>query len=238
MLILAVDTSTRSGSLALLRDETLLGTVAAQPQEPHSSGIFRDLSALLQQTKLELSQVDLFAVACGPGSFTGLRVGLTVVKAWAELFQKRIARVSTLEAIAAQSQSSVPLLAAFFAAGRGQVFGAVYSRDTERLVLQGEQAVFSPEEFVESLSLKRQGQFAHLVSSSPDVLSPALNNSVLKGSLVEPVSAVLAPTIGKLGYSRALHSEVVDACTLDANYVRRSDAEAHWKGPASKTSRA
>src|SRR5260370_18554190 len=106
MLILAIDTSTRSGSLAVLRGEMALAAVAAHEGEPHSSGLFRSLSGVLRELKLDLHQIDLFAVATGPGSFTGLRVGLTAVKAWAEVFGKPIPAISTLEANRAQSQRS------------------------------------------------------------------------------------------------------------------------------------
>src|SRR5260370_25233156 len=66
MLILAVDTSTRSGSLAVLRGEVPLAAVASHEQEPHSSGLFRSLSGVLGELKLDLHQIDLFAVAAGP----------------------------------------------------------------------------------------------------------------------------------------------------------------------------
>src|SRR5712691_12813627 len=84
MLILAIDTSTRSGSLAVLRGEMPLAAVASHEQEPHSSGLFRSLSGVLGELRLDLHQIELFAVAAGPGSFKGLRVGMKAVKAWAE----------------------------------------------------------------------------------------------------------------------------------------------------------
>src|SRR5713101_9362557 len=85
MLILAVDTSTRSGSLAVLRGEMPLAAIALREQEPHSSGLFRSLSGVLGELELDLHRIDLFAVAAGPGSFMGLRGGLTGVKALAEV---------------------------------------------------------------------------------------------------------------------------------------------------------
>jgi tRNA threonylcarbamoyladenosine biosynthesis protein TsaB len=238
MLILAIDTSTRSGSLAVLRKEISLGAVSCREQEPHSSGLFRSLSGLLGELKLDLHQIDLFAVATGPGSFTGLRVGLTAVKAWAEVFRKPIAAISTLEAIAGQSKGSAGLLAAFFAAGRGQIFGGLYAREEGRLARQSDEVVLSPEEFLQYVSAESRGTAVTLVSSTPEALGTAVKNSAFSASSVESVSGVLAPVVGKLGYSRAMRKDLVDAYSLDANYVRRSDAELLWKGPASRASRA
>ena len=100
---------------------------------PHD---FSATSPLLQdRTNFRVDQVDLFAVAAGPGSFTGLRVGLTAVKAWAEVHEKPIAAISGLEAIAAESlaaqatvASNTQFIAPFLDARRGQLFGAIYRR--------------------------------------------------------------------------------------------------------------
>ena len=102
MLILAVDTSTPAGSVAVLHDERLLGVISTWVGETYSSRIFRHLEFLLRELSLKTEQFDLFAVAAGPGSFSGLRVGFAATKAWAEVHQKPIAAVSALEAVAAQ----------------------------------------------------------------------------------------------------------------------------------------
>src|SRR5258708_1390054 len=103
MLILAVDTSTRTGSAAFLRDSEVLAEVSGYEETPYSTRLFRDVALLQDRAKFRLDQIDVFAVAAGPGSFSGLRVGLTAVKAWAEVHAKPIAAISGLEAIAAES---------------------------------------------------------------------------------------------------------------------------------------
>src|SRR6266851_7076898 len=103
MLILAIDTSTRTGSAAILRDSNVLAEVSGYEETPYSGRIFRDISMLQDRANCRMDQIDVFAVAAGPGSFTGLRVGLTAVKAWAEVYSKPIAAISGLEAIAAES---------------------------------------------------------------------------------------------------------------------------------------
>lgn len=232
MRILAVDTSTPAGGLAALEDTRVLGVVATWSGETYSSRMFRHLDFLLRETGLEMQQFDLYAVAAGPGSFTGLRVGLAAVKGWAEVHGKPIAAVSGLEAVAWQARNPAPLLAAVLDARRGQVFGGFYERVEHRLALRGDEVVMTPGGFLEQLSALAGGRETALVTPTPEVITPALAGSAFHHAPVEQVSTVLAPIIGLLGYARALRGQVVDAVRLDANYIRRSDAELLWKGPA------
>src|ERR1700675_3738923 len=102
MLIFALDTSTPAGSSALLRDAPILAQSEPTPDEPTPPNLLRQAISLLDSACISLEQIDLFAVCAGPGSFTGLRVSLTTVKGWAEIWKKPVAAVSALEAVAAQ----------------------------------------------------------------------------------------------------------------------------------------
>ncbi len=231
MLILALDTSTQAGSLAILRGNQVIGEVSTQVAETYSSRLFRHLEFLLHELSLDLKQVDLFAVAAGPGSFTGLRVGLTAVKAWAEVYRKPIAAVSALEAVAAQARGTYPLLVPVLDARRGQVYGGLYEHHDGELVRRGDEMVMTPSEFLEHLRTEAGETPLAFVTPTPEVVVDAVTQSAFRASSIELVSTVLAPVIGRLGFARAQRSEVVDALTLDANYVRRSDAELLWKAP-------
>src|SRR6202051_4498544 len=103
MLIFALDTSTPAGSFALLRDGTILGQCTVIPDASYSPNLLRYAASLLESTCISLEQIDLFAVCAGPGSFTGLRIGLTTAKAWAEIWGKPIASLSRLEGFAVSS---------------------------------------------------------------------------------------------------------------------------------------
>ncbi len=232
MLILAVDTSTQAGSLAVLEDARVMGVVSTWVEETYSSRMFRHLDFLLRELGLRLEQVELFAVAAGPGSFTGLRVGLTAVKGWAEVYQRRIAAVSGLEAVAFQAKAREPLLVPVIDARRGQIYAGLYERRGEDLVRQGDEVVMTPGEFLERLAGPAGKSALAFVTPTPEVLEAPLAGSIFRGRLVERVSTVLASVIGQLGFARAQRGELVDALTLDANYIRRSDAELLWKGPS------
>ena len=231
MLILAVDTSTQAGSLAVLRDTRVVGEVSTWVEETYSSRMFRHLEFLLSELQLQLQQIELFAVAAGPGSFTGLRVGLTAVKGWAEVYGRPIAAVSGLEAIAAQAKAQEALLVPVLDARRGQIYAGVYERRGQHLGRRGDEVVMAPAEFLQLLRGEAAEAPPAFVTPTPEVLDEPVAQSVFRGRVIEAVSTVLAPIIGQLGFARAQRGELVDALTLDANYVRRSDAELLWKGP-------
>lgn len=228
MLTLALDTASPSGSIAVLRDDKLIGVISTASDETYSSRLFRQLKFLLGELKLSVEAFDLFAVNAGPGSFTGLRVGLTAVKGWAETYGKPAVGISGLEAVAAQSRAD--LLVPVLDARRGEVYFGFYDREAGALVRRGEDRVASPDELLAALDEDRASTARVIVS--PDFASLRQIESELRqrGVPNEQVSPVLAPVIGRLAHQRALRGNTVDALGLDANYVRRSDAELHWKG--------
>ncbi len=253
MLILAVDTSTPSGSLAVLEGGRLMGVLGTDVQETYSSRLFRQLDFLLRELSLEIKEIDLFGVVAGPGSFTGLRVGLTAVKGWAEVHGRPVVAISGLEAVAAlaggtgvsESPEAVhaeepdksrdrpgglSYVAPVMDARRRQVYGGLYRRTPTGPVRHGDEVVMTAEEFLWELTARVGDERVVFASPTPHVLTEALANSRLQGSLVQQVPAMLAPTVGWLAWLKARRGETVDALTLDANYIRRSDAELLWKG--------
>lgn len=236
MLLLAVDTATRAGSLAVLRDGQLAGEISTASDETYSSRLFRQCSFLLQELHLEIRDFDFFAVNAGPGSFTGLRVGLAAVKAWAEVFSKPIIAVSGLEAVAAQTSNSPEdaFVAAVLDAHRGQIYAALYRFQGSRLTAVDADQVCTAEEFLERVADRAAAAPVRFVSPSPEILQSILDDSTRKRGLrwsIQKASPVLAPIIAQLALDRSSHGEFTDSLRLDANYVRRSDAELLWKEP-------
>lgn len=232
VLILALDTSSPAGSLAILRDEKVIGVVSTFSEETFSSRVFRQLDFLMNELSLALDQFDLFAVDAGPGSFTGLRVGLTAAKAWAEVYKKPIAAVSGLEAVAVQARSSASLLVPVLDARRGQLYFGFYRRTGGALALEGEECVMAPGEFFEVLHARAGNSPFSIITPQPEILPKEMSQlETLQALPIEPVSPILAPFIGQLGFRRGQSGPLTDSLKLDANYVRRSDAELHWKGP-------
>ena len=232
MLILALDTCDARGSVAVLRDETLLACQRHDDAEDYAAWLLPAVQRVLAESSVRLSDVDVFAAAAGPGSFTGLRVGLASVKAWAEAYGRPVAPVSRLEALAHQVGESSGLVAPFVDARREQVFGGLYRRTGEDLRLVGQEAVISPAAFIDLVSREAGAQRVVWPSLDPGCLTKeaAWASRAASGDAIVTVEPAVAVAIGRLAFRRARDGRLSDALTLDANYVRRSDAEIFWKG--------
>ncbi len=142
LLTLSVETATMAGSVAISRGADLVAGAVGDPTRSHSNTLILEVKELLAQVDLTLQEVELFAVASGPGSFTGLRIGIATIKALAETLSKPCIGVPTLEAIAlaaGPSEATVALLPA----GRGEVFVQMFSVD-ERVVRPVDQPAHIP----------------------------------------------------------------------------------------------
>jgi tRNA threonylcarbamoyladenosine biosynthesis protein TsaB len=151
MRILSVDTSSERGSVCISEDGDVLGEVRLRHSVQHSDRLFRSIDLLLQYVPFGLRDIDLFVAARGPGSFTGLRVGLAAMEAFAAAHGKPGAGISTLEALAWRSNVDGKEIAPTIDARRGEVYGAVYRREGEALKELRAPAVLAPEQWFASL---------------------------------------------------------------------------------------
>lgn len=235
MILLAIDTCDGRGSVAVLRDEGVLALRAHDTTEDYSSWLLPAVEGVLGSAKTAMTDVELYAVASGPGSFTGLRVGLTTIKAWSEVYDKPIVAVSRLEALAMQAKSEAPYVASVVDAQRDQLFGALYRRAGEKLERVEDEVVITPEKFVAWVRERVGKNKVVWVTPEEGGLLTQIEGWAVReknGDALERVDAALAPMIGKMGYEMARQGSYTDALSLDANYVRRSDAEIFWKGGA------
>ena len=144
MRVLALDTTTREGSLALVEDDRVIVERAGDPARSHAERLPGDLLRLLGETGVSASAIDVFAVAAGPGSFTGLRIGIATIQGLAFVTGRPIVAVSALEALAqATSRGLLPgsIVAAWMDAHRREVFSALYQ--------VAEAPLFAPDRLVE-----------------------------------------------------------------------------------------
>jgi tRNA threonylcarbamoyladenosine biosynthesis protein TsaB len=234
MIVLAIDSCESRGSVAVLNDDAILQVVTHTSADEYSTWLLPAVDKALESARSTLAEVDVFAAASGPGSFTGVRIGLTTVKAWSEVFSKPIVAVSRLEEVAVQSERETPYLASFIDAQRGQIFGALYKRAESGLTLIEQEMVASPEVFMEWVDKRAAGNEVAWISTDPDTLAQhsAWQGRVVPGEKIQHVPCILAPLIGKMAFQRASKGYVQDALTIDANYVRRSYVEVFQKGPA------
>jgi tRNA threonylcarbamoyladenosine biosynthesis protein TsaB len=152
MKILALDTSTTSGSIALVSDGSLVAELNVGHAGAHAKWLLKSISDMLDEVGMTVREVDLFAFAHGPGSFTGLRIGTSVVKGLAWSTGKGVAGVSTLEALAMNLQRSGSLVCPVLDARRGEVYSGLYSFDGPVAVSVIADSAAPPEEFLKTVS--------------------------------------------------------------------------------------
>ena len=225
MLLLVTDTSGKHGSVALARaDSSQSNAVEIIEEVPLVGGTFSaqlvpQIAALLAQHGFRKADIDAFVVVSGPGSFTGLRVGLAAIKALAEILHKPIVPVSLLEVVAVASRATGRILAVLDA-GRGEIYAAEYEIADDSARLLREQMLAQ----------------AELVSMAKDVVM-ATPDATLAGMLPDRAVQVPLPgaqMIASLGWRKLQAGETVTPEQLEANYIRRSDAEIFAK-PASSS---
>jgi tRNA threonylcarbamoyladenosine biosynthesis protein TsaB len=227
--LLAVDTTTKDASVALARDGRLVTLVSPRSAEQHSVELFRSISRSLAEAGITLGDLDLLGVANGPGAFTALRVGLTVVKGLAEMNRKPVVPVSALEAVCEGARAEgllVPIVDAY----RGQIFGGVYEKAGGELRRCGQERVHTLEEFLTFLEADGvRPEQCTLVGPQISRWAVRLESSPFVASARVGVSPVLAGAVARRAAQKFARGETMDALHLEANYVRRSDAELLWK---------
>jgi len=221
MLLLAVDTSGKNGSLALARVTPGQSEIDVLEVVPLAGGAFSaqlvpQIAAVLEKHGHGKSDLGAFAVASGPGSFTGLRVGLAAIKALAEALRKPIAAISLLEAVACSGAARGRVLAALDAL-RGDVYVGDYELGPQVLMHahMHSERLLSREEFVAEAKGK-------LVVTPDAALAETVRAAGIEVDLIEyPNSGVIA----RLGWEHLQRGETVRSEDLEANYIRHSDAE-------------
>jgi tRNA threonylcarbamoyladenosine biosynthesis protein TsaB len=224
--ILAIETATRAGSVAVARGGEVLATRVGDATISHSTNLIEMIESALNEARAELSDIALFAAAVGPGSFTGLRIGLATVKAFAAVTGGQIVGVSTLAAIA-HAEHKRGEIVSLLPAGRGEVFAQMFSVDDGIVNPLDRAAHLSPKEVVEKYRDRPRVTFAGEGKSQLNYPLATASGSVPGGSVpAEDKSAIcLAVSVAGLALKEYREGKSVTPDELHAVYVRASDAE-------------
>jgi tRNA threonylcarbamoyladenosine biosynthesis protein TsaB len=215
MVILALDTTTAAGSVAVTRDGHVLEVAPIDPEQPVATQVPGDLGTLLDRHGIQLSSIDVFAVATGPGSFTGLRIGIATMQGLAFAATKPLLGVSSFDALASLVQrdggSADRAVAVWIDAWRGEVYATLYQHGREvreALVALPETVLAAPG--LEGAVFVGDGAVKY--------------RDRVPGRVVEP-TPLIAGAVARLAHQRAIGGEAPPPHAIRPLYVRRPDAE-------------
>lgn len=222
MKVLAIDTSTLVSSVAVLEDNVVLGELNLNQDMSHSENLIPMIDIVLKNIGLDIEDIDLFAVAVGPGSFTGLRIGIATVKSFAQTLKKPIVGVSTLEGLS-YSLLGNETIVSMIDARRDRVYASCY-RGLVELELEKEEAIYKIDDLLESLKVYKNiviNGNASLIFK--DKIEKELSGiaRLAQGSL----NGCRASAIAELGLEKYRKNQVDDYHTILPEYVRETQAQ-------------
>ncbi|HEV2984758.1 MAG TPA: tRNA (adenosine(37)-N6)-threonylcarbamoyltransferase complex dimerization subunit type 1 TsaB [Vicinamibacterales bacterium] len=228
MRVLALDTTTREGSVALIEDERTVDERSGDAGRTHAERLPGEIVALLDAHGWRLTDVDLFAVAAGPGSFTGLRIGIATMQGLALVHEGRLVGVSALDALAQLGSADVApgaRVAAWMDARRREVFAALYEvTDAPLFSLDRVSRIEGPLVGDPDATLARWTEKPIVfIGDGAALYAEAIARATLDARVV--AAPRLAGAIGRVAIARARNGAPVDPALIQPLYVRRPDAE-------------
>lgn len=228
MKILGIDTATEAATCAVMEDDRLLGEIVFNYKKQHSVILMEMIDSLLKNLKLDISELDGFAVSEGPGSFTGLRIGAAAVKGLSQGTKKPFAGISTLDSLAFNLAYTMGIICPVMDALRGNVYTALYEFEEENLVRKSDYLVISVEELINIMDEKGgpvcfvgDGTLLYketLKSRIPDARFAPLHLNVAKAS-----------SLAELGMKKLKNNQAADLKTFAPFYLRKSQAEREYE---------
>ena len=221
MRILSIDTATKVMGVALADEEKLIGEACLDVGKTHSQRLLPLLAALLENAEIEPHSLDAIAVTCGPGSFTGLRIGIATAKALAKAWQKPVAPICTLDALAYNARGTAELLCPVLDARKSQLYSALYDATGQRLE---EPCAISTAELAQKLR-EKSGKVVFLGDGA--AAFPVFQEALGERALLFPKARRLfmAASAAELGLKLAQNGQMLAPEQIKAFYLRASEAE-------------
>lgn len=224
-MLVAIDTSSLVLSCALADKERIVAEWTVQRKLTHSEQLIPHLDAMMKEAGAERKDITAFAVSIGPGSFTGLRIGLATAKMCARIWDVPLIGVDTLEALAWNMKGSDAFLLPMADAQRGNVYAALYGAYNE-LWLE-KKAAAAPIDAVIEAALRHGGPLIAL-GEAADLYSEKLKAAGIR--LAPPQNRCCrAGSVAFAAYAKWERGELADPMTIVPNYIRRSEAEVLWE---------
>jgi tRNA threonylcarbamoyladenosine biosynthesis protein TsaB len=224
MLTLAFDTSSRTAAVAVLRDDTILYESIINTGLNHSEMLMPEIDYALRQVRIKISDINLFACTLGPGSFTGLRIGVSTLKGLMLATGTPAAGVSSLAAVVLNLGTTSKLICSMIDAGRGQVYVAYFKYNDENILQQiSEEKAVNPQEIINNTD-KNTLFVGDGVIKYADIIKNIKSEVSIASDLQ---NYIRASAVGILGRKKFAEKDLLDASTLVPVYLRSADALPH-----------
>jgi tRNA threonylcarbamoyladenosine biosynthesis protein TsaB len=233
MRVLGIDTSTRCGSIGLIEGEQILCEYSLNGKVSHSERILKTIDRVLEDSGFSIGEIEGFAVSIGPGSFTGLRIGVSAVKGLAFATGRRVAGVSTLDALAQNVRYSPYLICPLLDARKGEVYTALYRNTGENgLIKLAPEMVIKPVDLLEKIE-ERALFLGNGVYTYGDLIRRKRGN--MAHMAPSPFNFVHGAIVAHLGRQNLEKGECLDLEGFTPRYIRKSDAEVKWEKKSGKS---
>ncbi|MPW24876.1 tRNA (adenosine(37)-N6)-threonylcarbamoyltransferase complex dimerization subunit type 1 TsaB [Alkalibaculum sp. M08DMB] len=226
MKILAIDTSTIVSSVALIDDKKLYSEITINcKNKNHSERLILLIDEVLNNSDLNIKDVDVFSCNIGPGSFTGLRIAIATIKGLAQSLKKPVIGASTLESLAYNLPYAQGIICPVMDAQKDEVYTCLYKWNQGQLVAITEQSVFTVAELLNVI--KKQDERVILLGDSLNKFSPEVLEEYKDKILIAPIGDRMpkASSLGNLSLELVKKGYQVDHTQIEPNYMRKSQAE-------------
>ena len=222
MKILAIDTSTKAGSVAITDDEEIIAERCLNADITHSETLLPAIKNIFDESGVSSSNIDLLALTLGPGSFTGIRIGVSTIKGFAFALDKPVVGVSTLEAMARNFPQVEEEITPLVDARRGEFYTADFKWSCGELKRLSEDSALPPEAILN----KERGK-TFFVGDGLIKMAESLKSSLGEKAIFSPDndSYIKGSIVAKMALKKFHEGEILDAASFTPLYLRRSEAE-------------
>jgi tRNA threonylcarbamoyladenosine biosynthesis protein TsaB len=227
MIVLGIETATMAGSVAVVKENSLMAELVIDSVKSHSERLLKSIDQVLEASQILVEKCDAVAVSIGPGSFTGLRIGVSTAKAIAFAIQKPIIGISTLEVLSCNLPFACGLICPMLDARKKEVFTALYEWIDKRLKIIASERVLPPAKMINTLDRSQETIF---LGNGAQLYREFIRSEFGEKAVFPPIyhNFPRASVVASLGMKRLVQKHTDSVETLVPKYLRLSDAEINW----------
>jgi tRNA threonylcarbamoyladenosine biosynthesis protein TsaB len=225
MKLLALDSSSIVATAALIDEDKIIGEMIVNHKKNHSQKLMPLIQQLLNETEVNIQEVDAFGVCIGPGSFTGIRIGLSTAKALAQVGNKPLVGISTLEGLAFNLPYSRGIICPILDAQREQIYTGLYKWEGNQMFSIVEDHAIAVEDWIEEL--RKRAETIHLIGDGIPKFASTFKERLGEKVSIAPITARMprASSIANLALQKVIGGEANDYKSVVPHYIRKSQAE-------------